>query len=339
MPRQVRIEYPGAVYHILARGNNRQNIYKNDEDRKRFLATIGEVCDQTGWIIHSYVMMRNHYHLLVETPEANLVAGMKWFQGTYTQRFNAANRRSGHLYQGRYKALIVDPDAEGYFNTVSTYIHLNPFRAKFAGLGTEQALEHYPWSSYPAFLDPPGKRPTWLETSRVLENFAIHGQGRRERLRYQTILEERMQEERDPVKARSLRAEYQPIRRGWAFGDESFRNGLIEQIERRKGKAPDTLRGAQRMEHGIHEAERLLKEALSQLEVREPDLLMMKSTRLEKQAVAWLLKKHTVVTGVWLAERLNMGHRVNASRAISRFDKGEERSVKRLKSKMLQCTA
>ncbi|MFT5126347.1 MAG: putative transposase [Verrucomicrobiales bacterium] len=339
MPRQVRIEYPGAVYHILARGNNRQDIYKNDEDRGRFIATVGEVCEQTGWVIHSYVMMRNHYHMLVETPEANLVAGMKWFQGTYTQRFNAANRRSGHLYQGRYKALMVDPEAEGYFNTVSTYIHLNPFRAKFAGVGTDQALEHCPWSSYPAFLAPPGKRPPWLEVGRVFENYAIRGQSRKERLRYRDLLEDRMTEERDPVKARMLKEAYKPIRRGWAFGDEVFRNWLAEKIEEQGGAGSDTLRGEQRRAHGHQAAKRLLKKALVQLELNEAELLPMKSTQLEKQGIAWLLKKQTVVTGVWLADRLNMGHRVNASRAISRFDKSDEREVKRLKVKLLRCTA
>ena len=86
MARPLRIEYPGAVYHVMARGNQRQAIFRDDADRQRFMATLGEACQKTGWRVHAFVLMGNHYHLLLETPEANLVAGMKWLQGTYTQR-------------------------------------------------------------------------------------------------------------------------------------------------------------------------------------------------------------------------------------------------------------
>ena len=141
MARQLRVEYPGAVYHVMLRGNNFQSIYETDTDRRRFLQTLEEVCEQTGWRVHAFVMMSNHYHLLLETPEANLVAGMKWFQGTYTQRFNSLNKRRGHLYQGRYKALIIEPDESDCFVTVGTYIHLNPFRAQIAGVGRRKPLE------------------------------------------------------------------------------------------------------------------------------------------------------------------------------------------------------
>ena len=92
MPRSLRIAYPGAVYHVLCRGDRREAIFRQDADREMFLATLGEMCGRTGILIHSYVLMSNHYHLLTETPEPNLVAGMQWFQGTYTQRFNARHR-------------------------------------------------------------------------------------------------------------------------------------------------------------------------------------------------------------------------------------------------------
>jgi putative transposase len=105
---KIRLEYAGATYHVMARGNQGCGIYGDDRDRKLWLATLGEACTKTGWGIHAWVMMANHYHLLLETPEANLVAGMKWFQGTYTQRFNARHEVFGHLYQGRYKALVVE---------------------------------------------------------------------------------------------------------------------------------------------------------------------------------------------------------------------------------------
>ncbi|HWY75166.1 MAG TPA: transposase, partial [Verrucomicrobiae bacterium] len=114
MARPVRIEYPGAAYHVMARGNQGQPIFKDVQDRKRFLETLQESHEKTGWLVHAYVLMRNHYHLLVETPEGNLVAGMKWLQGAYTQRYNARHEVFGHLFQGRYKALILDGKDANY---------------------------------------------------------------------------------------------------------------------------------------------------------------------------------------------------------------------------------
>src|SRR5271170_7642522 len=100
MARPLRIEYAGAVYHVMARGNRGQGIFGDDKDRQRFLETLGEACQKTGWWVHAYVLMDNHYHLLVETPEGNLVEGMKWLQGAYTQRFNRQHKLFGHLFQG-----------------------------------------------------------------------------------------------------------------------------------------------------------------------------------------------------------------------------------------------
>ena len=147
MARSLRIEYAGAVYHAMARGNQGCPIFKDDQDRRNFLETLAEACEKTGWRIHAYVLMGNHYHLLVETPEGNLVAGMKWLQGTYTQRFNSRHKVFGHLFQGRYKAVIVDGTEADYFQVVSTYIHMNPARAKLIRVGQER-LKRYRWSSY-----------------------------------------------------------------------------------------------------------------------------------------------------------------------------------------------
>ena len=338
MARQLRVEYPGAVYHVMSRGNNFQSIYLSDTDRRCFLQTLAEICEQMGWRVHAYVMMSNHYHLLLETPEANLVAGMKWFQGTYTQRFNAANRRRGHLYQGRYKALIVDPEEDGYFNTVSTYIHLNPFRAGLTGVGCKQPLEAYAWSSYPAYLLPPGKQPEWLESRRVLDSFGIHGQGKAHRMRYQSLMEERMAFENEPAKAREVREEYQTIRRGWVLGEGAFRDWILEKMEEGGQTKGDNCRGTQRSEHGVKAAEGLIAKAIAELQIDERTLLALKQVALEKQAVAWLLQTKTSVTNVWIADRLNMGHRVNVSRGITRFRRADERDVKRMKKKMIICT-
>ncbi len=154
MARPLRIEYPGAAYHVMARGNQGQAIFRDDKDRQRFLETLGEAGEKTGWRIHAYVLMSNHYHLLVETPEGNLVAGMKWLQGTYTQRYNGRHKVFGHLFQGRYKAVNVDADDAQYFQVVSTYIHLNPVRAGLiryrAGKAQTLSLEQLPVVLEPA---------------------------------------------------------------------------------------------------------------------------------------------------------------------------------------------
>ena len=153
MARKLRVEYPGAIYHVMNRGDRREEIFKDDPDRERFLVTLGEACVKTGWQIHALCLMPNHFHLVVETPQGNLVAGMKWLLGTYTARFNRRHKLFGHLFSGRYKALIVDGSGTGYLKTVCDYVHLNPARARL--LTPEQPLTAYRWSSWPEYLKSP----------------------------------------------------------------------------------------------------------------------------------------------------------------------------------------
>src|ERR1051325_9443868 len=108
MPRKLRVEYPGAIYHVMNRGDRREAIFLSEQDRELFLETLGEACEKTGWQVHAYCLMSNHFHLVLETPQANLVSGMRWFLGTYTARFNRRHNVLGHLFSGRYKSLVVD---------------------------------------------------------------------------------------------------------------------------------------------------------------------------------------------------------------------------------------
>ena len=156
MPRKLRVEYPGAIYHVMNRGDRREPIFKDDVDHWRFLDTLGEACEKSDWQVLAYCLMPNHFHLVVETPQGNLVAGMKWFLGTYTSRFNRRHKLFGHLFSGRYKALIVDGSGNGYLRTVCDYVHLNPARAKL--VRKEESLRTYRWSSWPEYLQSPGKR-------------------------------------------------------------------------------------------------------------------------------------------------------------------------------------
>ena len=145
MPRQLRIDYPGAIHHVMSRGDRRENIYLDDVDRQDFLKTLAEACQKTDWRVHAYCLMRNHFHLVVETPNANLVDGMHWLLSTYTIRLNRRHETPGHVFSGRYKALVVDGGGAGYLKTVCDYVHLNPVRARL--LGTQDRLVSYPWSS------------------------------------------------------------------------------------------------------------------------------------------------------------------------------------------------
>jgi putative transposase len=164
MARPLRVEFEGAVYHVMARGNERRNVFRDDQDRKRFLETLAEMVEQFGTRVHAYCLMPNHYHLLLETPRANLSRAVGWLQITYTVRFNRRHRRSGHLFQGRFKAQLVEADE--YARWLVEYIHLNPVRPRRRGepIAAERAveLEHYEWSSHRDYAGLRRKPPAWL---------------------------------------------------------------------------------------------------------------------------------------------------------------------------------
>src|ERR1043166_429740 len=126
--RSIRIEYPGAFYHVMARGNRREAIFRSDPDRQLFLETLNDACTITGWRVHAWVLMRNHYHLQLETPCGRLVEGMKWLQNTYNPRFNPRHHLWGRLFGDRYKAVLTDGKDEYFYRTLMDYIHLNPVR-------------------------------------------------------------------------------------------------------------------------------------------------------------------------------------------------------------------
>jgi putative transposase len=148
MARPIRIQYPDAVYHVMARGNERKAIYTDDSDRQTFLKTLKQAVEQFGLVVHAYCLMTNHYHALVQTPRGNLSQAIGWLQTTYTIRFNRRHWRSGHLFQGRYKALLVE--AQDYAQVLIRYIHLNPLSLKGVSR-TLEGLDRYRWSSHRVF--------------------------------------------------------------------------------------------------------------------------------------------------------------------------------------------
>lgn len=172
MARPLRIEYPGAFYHVINRGNGGEHIFISDRDREKFLEYIEIAVDRFEINIHTYCLMKNHYHLLVETPHPNLSQAIKWINGSYVTYFNRKRQRPGHLFQGRFKSILVDADE--YLKPLSRYIHLNPVRAKIV-----QKLVAYHWSSYPAYIGMM-KPPNLLKTDWLL---GLFGRSRKTALR------------------------------------------------------------------------------------------------------------------------------------------------------------
>jgi putative transposase len=292
--RKLRVEYPGAIYHVLNRGDRREPIFRTDQDRMLFLDALAESCQKTGWQVHALCLMSNHFHLVLETPNANLVAGMKWFLGTYTSRFNRRHKLFGHLFSGRYKSLVVDGSGTGYLKTVCDYVHLNPARAGL--LLANQKLGRYRWSSYPAYLLPRRKRPAWLRVDRLLGELGLPPDTKAARREFALRMEARRASESDE--------EWKPLRRGWCLGSKKFREELLEQMHEQAGPNHD---GPERRESEEAWAEQLVKGELKRLRWGENQLTQRRKGDPEKLGIAMRLRQETTMTLHWIAGRLNMG--------------------------------
>lgn len=318
MPRKARVEFAGAVYHLLDRGDRREAIFRDAADREVFLSTLGKVCERTGWRVHAWVLMTNHYHLLIETPEANLVAGMRWFQTTYTVRFNRRHRLSGHLFQGRYKAVAIDPEERGYFVLLSDYIHLNPVRARMISLG--ERLFDFPWSSYRWYVTKNG-RPGWFDPDRVLGELGFEdtAAGRRQ-------YAERMRQRAMDEFAGQNAIENERLRRGWCLGQASFRERMLSLLEKtaEKFSKAKEVDGAVRQSHGEDEARRLLQGAMAHFRISRGDLVNLKRNDPRKLAIARLIRARTSVPNKWIAQELSLGHVSGVSRYCSKSRVGAE---------------
>jgi len=163
MARPLRIELVGGLYHVTSRGDRREDIFLCEGDRYVWLEIFGDVCKRFNWTCHAWCQMTNHYHVVVETAEGNLSQGMRQLNGVYTQKLNRSHRRVGHVFQGRYRAIMVEKDA--YLLELMRYVVLNPVRAGMVGEAAD-----WPWSSYSSMIGI-SSRPDWLETDWVLGQF------------------------------------------------------------------------------------------------------------------------------------------------------------------------
>lgn len=318
MARRLRVEFAGAIYHVLNRGDRREDIFKDDTDRQRFLETLADACLKTGWQVHAFCLMPNHFHLVVETPQPNLVAGMKWFLGTYTARFNRRHKLDGHLFRGRYKSLLVGGEG-GYLRTVCDYVHLNPARAGLVGPDT--LLRAFPWSSFPDYLKAPSGRLPWLRVDRVLGESGFQQDTAATRDEFEQRVE--------ALRGRDLDEDFKSIRRGWCFSNDEFRHEIFTQVE---AKAGAHHYGEELRESAEAKALRLVEEELRRLEWKPADLLQTRKGDPRKIAIAQRVRAETTVTMTWIAERLHMGTRSHLAHLLYWTGRREREAPKRPKA-------
>lgn len=310
MARKVRLEFEGACYHVINRGNYRRDLFAGKGAAESFEKCVFETAEKFRWVLHAYVIMRNHFHLAVETPEPNLSLGMKYLQGTWANRFNRFRKQCGRPFQGRYKALHVEPGHS--LAQVAHYIHLNPVRAKVV---PAERLEEFRWSSLWWF--PQKCRPAWLQAGTVLPEaggLADTVAGWRLYREYLAVLAEEEPRERSRKAGR--------LSRGWVIGTESFRGELLKEI-RQQGvdlKSTVMLGEAAGGRAALREAvwEETLQAAATAAQMDLHNLGTRKSAP-EKVLLAAVMKAATAVSNGWLNERLGMGTPASVSQFVRRF--------------------
>jgi len=334
MPRQVRIEYDGALYHVMARGNRRNAIFASPEgaDEALFLKALGECCERTGFRIWAWVFMGNHYHLLVETPSANLVEGMGWLQNTYTRRFNSRHHEWGRLFGDRYKSVLVESGGSGgdlYLRTLLDYIHLNPVRAGLVPSESFAGLLDYPWSSLASvYAVGPKARDPWMAAAEGLALFQCEDRAA-DRRHFVERLEERMKAEEaetcglSEIAGQTLQS---TLRKGWYWGGETFKESLLERLESLKGDslpvAKDFRSSDQARDHAHRDGEKIIAEAVEHFGMeggRAADFMALPRGDLRRVAVAWSLCRRTSLKQRWIADRIGLGSGDNVSAQVRKL--------------------
>lgn len=281
MARPLRLEYEGAFYHVTSRGNERGKIFFAEADYGKFLTYLAEAKEKYGFILHGYVLMTNHYHLLIETPRANLGKVMHYLNGSYTNYINIKKNRSGHLFQGRYKAIVVDRDS--YLGELSRYIHLNPVRAGFV-----RKPEDYPYSSYCVYLS--GKGDHVISTGMALE--LVGGGKAQAGKRYRAFVEAAMDREmEDPT---------EKVYGGMILGGTAFVKETLRKLkEEYLGKAEISHR---RVLKSAGMAGEIVSLVGGRYKVTVEDIVEGRQREARKAAI-YLLKKHTGMTNGEIAEQ------------------------------------
>lgn len=321
MARKLRLEYEGGLYHVINRGNYRADIFATAGAKAAFEKCLGEACEKSHWVLHAYVIMRNHYHLALETPEANLVAGMKWLQATFANRFNRLRQENGHVFQGRYQAIVVENSAG--LGAVCHYIHLNPARAGAVKLS---GLSAYRFGSL-HWLMQPRKRPERLDFSTGLEAAGGLQDTPAGRARYLEYLQWLAEEE----PARKALG-FENLSKGWAHGTKAFKKALVK--EHKEAKVMRVAVEADTAEMRQLAWEELVQRCLRKLRCQDAAVATTRKAAAWKVAIATHLKATTTATNPWLALRLHMGHPDAVSRYCAECRAGRRKEAFELMQKL-----
>ncbi|MFP4281642.1 MAG: transposase [Opitutales bacterium] len=301
MARKLRIEFPGAIYHVISRGNYRKDLFEESGSVASFRRALFSAAERCGWRIHAYVVMRNHFHLAVETPQGNLVAGMRWLQSTFANRFNRLHGEVGHVFQGRYKSLLIEPGQT--LLKVVDYIHLNPVEAKICTL---EELDDYAASSFTAFtqstVPPPLCRESWLAALGLPDDLSAM---KRYREHLAVVAAETMEER----EARERRFHH-----GWMIGSADYRQAMLERFAEVIARTPQSTREAQEFREALWERE--VQTLLVEAGKAEDEIAREPKSAPWKVAIARQLRERTTATLSWIAARLAMGHPSRVSNLI-----------------------
>ena len=283
MARGLRIEYPGAIYHVTSRGSGRGAIVLDDEDRGKFWSRIGEAVERFGWLMLASVLMTNHFHLFFRTPQPNLSRGMQYLLGGYASWWNRRHHRVGHVFQGRFHGHLVEN--ESYFWTVSRYVHLNPVPVIVAHPAD------WPWSTYPGYLDP-NKRWDWVAHDTLLNAWQGTFGGRDAADRYREFVEGSVSE--------SLADPFAEATDGWILGSREFAERIRQQLQpahrRRRGK------GGQRW--SLEDVKAIVSQ---HFEIKRSELAVRGSRHPAHPVFAFLAKRYCDVTLRELAPHVGVG--------------------------------
>lgn len=310
MARSLRFEYPGALYHTINRGNYRSWIFEDDGAKAAFLKCLWETCEETGWRLHAFCVMGNHFHLAIETPEANLSLGMQRLSSVFANRYNRFRKERGHLFQGRFKSLLVE-DLE-QIGKLCHYIHLNPIRA---GMCEMKALKSYAFSSY-YYLRKPSKRPHFLDISASLTSAGDLADTTAGRNKYERYLDWLSTE---PEAQKNLK--FDKMSKGWAIGCKEFKKALVEDEKERLANLDLGEKNFREIRELIWESE--LDSILKTLGKTSTEIEDDAKSAAWKVAAAAQLKKSHLCENPWIAKRLNMGAYSTVSRLVSEMISGK----------------
>lgn len=314
MARQWRIQYEGAIYHVMSRGIERGTIFLTDEDYLRFLECIEKAIERFRLDIFAFVLMGNHYHLLLRTPQANLSRAMQWLQTAYSVYYNLKHQRSGHLFQGRYKSILVGE--ESYWQSLSFYIHLNPIRA-----GIVKDLNEYRWSSYNDYVREK-KKYKWVLAEEILREFSENEQ--EARIKYQQLIIEASGQERKVL---------EEIKYGLILGSEQFLSWIQKKFVNREANSEEL---PQQKRLGDNEIiEKIIEEVMKEFGVERDKIIRRKRSKPEvaRDVGMYLLGRHTGLNNREIGELFGVS-RSAVSKTIIRVgeqlshQKGLENKVK-----------